>query len=406
MEAAEEEGEFEERLARVRRLAAAMDMSITDVSTLLKQYGENDEKLMNAYFEDPERTLLDAGLGARLARDDPPAPTPAPSVMPVPAPPAPKTVARNAELEAQVVQGSALMETMLTAELLRKVVGLLRDELVYVALASKTLRNASFTITANKRRHRVNTPIRTCFASESRLLWALERGGVPKVDLCAEAMRAGTLAMLQHVHARGAPWGILFTREAATRGQEALLIWAVQNGCPWSPNTLKACIEAGHIGLLHVARTHGCPWTWGDAGAAGKCGEVGILHLAYATGCPGIQSSDTFDGTCAHDNTATLEWLRASGCEWRRNESQDPGPPASFNLMAAATHGCINVMQWLRDAGCAWPQLVSERTAQEGQLEALQWLHAHGAYTPVAQCLAAAKAGKHAAVVQWIEAAL
>ena len=68
---------------------------------------------MNAYFDNPEQTLLDAGLGARLAKCLPVA-APTLSVLPEPSPPAPAVVARNSDLEVQVLQGSSLLETMLT----------------------------------------------------------------------------------------------------------------------------------------------------------------------------------------------------------------------------------------------------------------------------------------------------
>lgn len=84
--------------------------------------------------------------------------------------------------------------------------------------------------------------------------WAFD-GGVA----AREAARAGHVAALQWLQARGADVGADSCAAAADAGRLDTLMWLRARGCPWDESTLQRAAAGGHSAVLEWAAAHGCP---------------------------------------------------------------------------------------------------------------------------------------------------
>ena len=413
---------------QVARLKEIMDLPTTVVSRLLKLHGE--ERLLDRFFADGATELLrEAGLYGHVAAAAPPPPPALPpaewkrreeadAAVATAAAAAPAVLEGSDILDAQALAGSGQFEVMLNQDALRGVIARIdQGDLIFTALASRTLRNAVFNdsrvrareaATARPGRRRLLTPPVACLTSSARAMLGLSLG-LPLSDLCIEAVDSGQLPLLKRAREIGAPWDIRVTNRAATGGHSAIMLWAVSQGCSWSPFTLQAAVHAGQLELLRLARERGCPWTYGDADALAEHGCADTLAWAKETGSP--WQVNTYVSACRGGHLEIMDYLREHGCAWRHRED-GPGPgPAHPCLVAAAEGGHVDVMARLRELECDWHDPSGERlpllfAARRGHLTALQWLHVRwkpvqGEWRPA--CLNAAQEAGHQAVANWVE---
>lgn len=395
-------------LAQVARVAEILEQPQTVVSTLLKRHSE-EELLTKWLSEGPAAVLQDAGLDVHVGRARSfliEAPPPPPKKVRLPPRSSSPTSPRLPDYRPGDVDAfSSPVLGPLGEDELVKVVDLLEPaDMLATALTCRKMRAAVFSL--RKRlpggARRLQSPIAsTALASISRLGWALAIG-CPKVDICAFAARRGSpVELLQRARQLGCPWGISVTARAAEGGHVELMLWAVEHGCPWSGLTLQYAASNEHFALIHAAVDAGCPCDHGAAEAVAATGNGQELEWLRSRGCP--WGMCTFSSAASSGSVQLLERMRELGCPW--NDTGGPHPRAE-NIAAAAAGGHINVLEWLVvENGCPWAPNDGAinhcaAAARNGHLDALQWLRRHGCPWGQGTCHAARSMG-HTEVLNW-----
>ncbi|CAM9847734.1 unnamed protein product [Phaeothamnion confervicola] len=246
------------------------------------------------------------------------------------------------------------------------------------------------------------TCIEAAVVSQSRLVWAMEcgglswskqvakvaaktAGGIPALqyaikagrlspggdwvsgatELCQQAAEAGNLENLQFLRSTaGFPWDVRAPMAAARRGDLPLLQWCVANGCPCDAFTTSLAASAGHFELLQ--------WAWEHAP---NSRDTNLCRTAAAAG-----------------HLEILQWARTIGCEWGRT------------VAAAAEAGHVVILAWAMSNGCPFVGTeVCALAAYQGNLGALKFLRSNGCPWNADTCLFA-RMRHQRAVLDWIHA--
>eukprot|EP00953_Heterococcus_sp_UTEX-ZZ885_P015554 8755-Heterococcus_DN1.PRE.1 len=168
---------------------------------------------------------------------------------------------------------------------------------------------------------------------------------------------------------------------------------------------LKFCAgQHADIATLEAARGLGVPFTGEicDGAAASKSvhavQKLEWLHLVQrcplpTAGTPPAAATITLaDLIAPRDITATaaangyivvLRWLKEQGCEFSQVTTH----------RAAAQPNNLLVLQYLHEEACPWHDEVCAAAAASGDLEQLQWVHAHGGVLSADTAVCAASSG-------------
>ncbi|KAJ1631362.1 hypothetical protein T492DRAFT_580174, partial [Pavlovales sp. CCMP2436] len=139
----------------------------------------------------------------------------------------------------------------------------------------------------------------------------------------------------------------------ASEGDHELLKWAIiEQGCPLGQGTAMGACAFGDSAILEWVLEH----------AISKLGqqlvdfsEVGTLYA-------------TLTAAASKGSIAILEWLL----------SMDVPICGKNNVCEyAASSGHLATLQWLRAHGCEWDEFVIEGAAYGGHLDVLEWAYAN-----------------------------
>jgi hypothetical protein len=70
---------------------------------------------------------------------------------------------------------------------------------------------------------------------------------------------------------------------------------------------------------------------------------------------------------------------------------------------AAAQPNNLLVLQYLHEEGCPWHDEICAAAAASGDLEQLQWVHAHGGILSAETAVYAASSGAALHILEWLQ---
>ncbi|PNH01265.1 Ankyrin repeat domain-containing protein, partial [Tetrabaena socialis] len=190
-------------------------------------------------------------------------------------------------------------------------------------------------------------------------------------DMMRCAARGGHVAVMELLHARGAPMGEETVGAAAAAGHLPAVAWLVERlgaDRALTKDVFAAAARAGSMELLGWLRVRGCPWdaTVFTAGAAGGSEEQ--LEWLVEQGCLMGDDGEPYVRAARNGDLAMLRCLRRLGCPW--------GPGGSTFTRAVA--GLINeiwdyvepvehVLSFLLDGGCPVDWDAAEAAAEDAR---------------------------------------
>lgn len=118
------------------------------------------------------------------------------------------------------------------------------NQYLYFALVCRGWR------TAWGRRRPAVTKALTTHSTGPQLLYSFECGLGRSAAVCDTAARLGRLDLLQIARARGCPFGLKTSANAAEEGHLAILKYLRRHGCPWNWTTYQAAARGGHRNIL------------------------------------------------------------------------------------------------------------------------------------------------------------
>ncbi|PNH01891.1 hypothetical protein TSOC_012174 [Tetrabaena socialis] len=136
-----------------------------------------------------------------------------------------------------------------------------------------------------------------------------------------EVVLSGDVAVMELLHARGAPIGKSTVIKAAECGHLPAVAWLVERlaaaGGALSAGVFSAAAGAGSMELMAWLRQQGCPWDAATfVAAAGGGGSEEQLEWLAGQGCPMGDDGEPYARAAASGNMAALRCLRCLGCPW------------------------------------------------------------------------------------------
>ena len=186
-------------------------------------------------------------------------------------------------------------------------------------------------------------------------------------DTCGWAALHGHLEVIKWLWAKGCPWGIAASANAAYSGHLEVLQWmrGQDPPCPWNSNVCYFAALHGHLEILRWARSQGCPWNECVPYGAAEGGHLEVLRWARSQGCP--WNDDVTWAAAWNGHLEVLRWARSQGCPWDEDATY-----------AAANHGHLKILKWLIKEGCPYDKRQCRRAAVEGgecARNVLDWLN-------------------------------
>ncbi|KXZ43749.1 hypothetical protein GPECTOR_81g198 [Gonium pectorale] len=177
------------------------------------------------------------------------------------------------------------------------------------------------------------------------------RGLRPSPIAAADAAGLGQLEALKKLHERRCPLDAGDVAQAAARsGQLPVLAWAVEELAASLHDTRlhEAVLRRCDLEVLQWLRQRGCPLDAAKvaalATAAAQNGQLPVLAWAVEElGAP-VQSAALMDAAAASGRVELMAWLRERGCPWSAD---------TFNITAGM--GCELALEWLVERGCPMP---------------------------------------------------
>jgi hypothetical protein len=153
--------------------------------------------------------------------------------------------------------------------------------------------------------------------------------------LCAEAVRSGSLEILESLRTIGCEWDSWSFTAAVETGNLQMMEWLHTNGCPMDHWTCASAAECGRLDILKWLRERGCRWNPMTCSYAARCGFGEILKWAHSNGCDWTGWT-----TCLISQTGDLDllhWAIANGCPF------DPHRCVAHARVTGQTH----IMEWI-----------------------------------------------------------
>ena len=177
-------------------------------------------------------------------------------------------------------------------------------------------------------------------------------------------------------------WSTEVCRVAAAAGHIVCLRFLHEHGCPWDQETLASAVRGGHDECLEYALREDCPLP--------NCATARIMYSSSRLTLCELFCTAMVDG--GHKMARLLPLARSRGFGWD-----------SATAVAAARTGNLESLQYLHahlSPARTWKANTCEMAARFGHLECLRYLHEHGCpWNACTSC--AASAGGHLDCLQY-----
>lgn len=226
------------------------------------------------------------------------------------------------------------------------------------------------------------------------LRWLIDAGCPCDASATTNLASRGDLGALKWLHGLGCPVDSEACLGAARNGHLGVIRWLDANGCAWQPASCAEAALGGHLDVIQWAKDRGHPWSEGICDHAAV--EAHLAILAWAHDGHGCAWSDLSRSAACADaarvgNLAMLRWLLARGC-----------PVGIQVVQHAAEQGRLDILECVDAHGYNWThdEHVCVCAAQGGHADVLAWLWERGAPLSDAVCVDAANNG-HVHVIEW-----